>query len=154
MTALLAGFIIPTLQMTKLRLEGREETCARPGAGNWIRTPVCCPQIWSLTRTVSASTTPLGGISRNQWAGTRAGSVQNGSGLSPGRTRPLPAAISGVKTSAGRFPPRPHPPLQPPGPPVHSPALTSQRRIVHSASQAEKKAETSASLICFRNKWG
>ena len=28
MTTLLAGFIIPTLQMTKLRLEGREETCA------------------------------------------------------------------------------------------------------------------------------
>ena len=61
MTALLAGFIICTLQMTKLRLEGREEICARPGAGNWIRTPVCCPQIWSLTRTMLGPTTPLEG---------------------------------------------------------------------------------------------
>lgn len=93
MTALLAGFIIPTLQMTKLRLEEREEVCARPGAGNWIQTPVGCFQSWSLTRTVSGSTTPLGGISRNQWAGTRAGSAQNGSGLSPGLCQ-LPPQVS------------------------------------------------------------
>lgn len=61
----------PHLQMTKLRLEG-----------NWIQTPVCCPQSWSLTRTVSGSTTPW----RDQYkpVGRNHGRVsQNGSGLSP-----------------------------------------------------------------------
>ena len=76
MTALLAGFIIPTLHMTKLRLEKRGRGLCKAWGWKLDSNPCLLPSNLEPHQDHVGTHNPLGGISRNQWAGTRAGSAR------------------------------------------------------------------------------